>query len=110
MAEAECVVCDEVITQPLCAPCVTDEMEVWLQEVRPDLVDEMKTVASEMWISRGEMSCILCKDNMDVCTYCFTLHILNWLQDKPELVPRFLQYFNFDLHYQGYAKELLALV
>ncbi len=110
IAQAECSICEEAITQPICISCLEQEMEVWLRERRPELVDEMKAKADELWIPRGGAQCLKCKSDMDVCAYCFTKHMLEWLKKHPQLIPEFMMYFNFDLHYHGYAKELLELV
>lgn len=110
MPDAECTICNQVITQPICVACLQDEMASWMRETRPGLVNEMKDRASELWIPRGDTRCVLCDTPMDVCAYCFTNYVLDWLSDHPELVPEFMLYFNYDLHYHGYGKELLELV
>lgn len=110
MPDAECVVCRHVITHPICGACLGEEMQEWLQETEPALLGELRATAEEMLLPHGKVKCILCKTNMDICSYCFTNHILDWLFDYPELVPEFLQFFNFDLQFSGYAEELLELV
>jgi len=94
---SECILCDDVITNPVCMECLEKQTKSWLYEVRPKLVDEFKTVASEIPFATGNTICILCKHDMSVCPYCYTKHILTWLKAYPELVEEFKFFFNF--HY-----------
>jgi len=106
---SKCVECQEVITQPVCSQCLSVEMEDWLQEAKPELLDELKLVADESF-GMGDINCILCKERMNICTYCFTEHILEWLGKNPKLIPEFVTFFNYDLERTGYMKELIDLV
>jgi NAD-dependent dihydropyrimidine dehydrogenase PreA subunit len=90
--------------------CLTEEMEAWLADRRPDLVAELKAKADEMWMPIEKTTCILCNTPMDVCSYCFTEHILQWLEQYPRLVPEFAKLFNYDLNRKGYATELVEVV
>ncbi len=110
MAEAECVMCRQVITHPVCPACLEAEMIDWLRETKPALLEGLREKTDEVWSPHGDLNCVLCKGSMELCTYCYTLHMLAWLQDYPELVPEFVRYFNFDLNYNGYARDLLEVV
>ena len=43
----ECVLCIEAVTNPVCASCLEAQMSVWLNEVNPDLVIELKEKTKE---------------------------------------------------------------
>ena len=105
-----CVVCEDPVTNPICPGCLEKQIRTWLFEVKPSLVYDLKKWTSVLSdASLGSSRCIICNTKMDVCPYCFTEHILEWLieskQDK-ELLTQFLTYFNFDLKHKGY--ELIA--
>jgi len=86
--------CNEVVTNPVCMNCVEKEVEAWLSEVRPALVEELKAKTEEIEISFGDTNCILCNDKMCICTYCYTNHIFNWLKKYPELIIEFRMIFD----------------
>lgn len=96
----ECVLCNEVITNPVCMSCVETEMKVWLQERKPDLIEELKTKTFELALDLGETNCVLCKNNMSVCTFCYTQHIRSWLKEYPELLEEFKIFFSFNYFYK----------
>ncbi|MFC1648339.1 hypothetical protein ACFL1B_02660 [Nanoarchaeota archaeon] len=85
-------------------------MEDWILETKPELLEELQSRAEEMYWPTGDTNCVKCFGPMHICTYCFTRHMLAWIMQYPQLVPEFLQFFNFDLAYHGYAKHLMELV
>ncbi|NQU98393.1 hypothetical protein HQ533_02915 [Candidatus Woesearchaeota archaeon] len=94
---SECIVCNEAITNPVCMGCVEEEIKAWLCEVKPELVEELYTKTEEIDSGFGETSCILCHNWMSVCTYCYTIHIFDWLKIRaPELSKSFRTIFNFN--------------
>lgn len=90
----ECIDCNEFVTNPVCIDCVENEMEVWLLETRPNLVNGLHQKTDEINLNMGDSHCILCKETMSVCTFCYREHILQWVKNYPELVPQFKTYFN----------------
>ncbi|MBU1201001.1 MAG: hypothetical protein KJ583_07555 [Nanoarchaeota archaeon] len=92
----ECIVCREVITNPVCVECIEMEIQTWLYEVKPELVEELNRVTDEINFKFGDTSCILCKEDMSVCTYCYIHHILTWLEKHPYLIGEFKRLFNFN--------------
>ena len=92
----ECIVCREVITNPVCIECIEREIQMWLYEVRPELIEELNRKTDEINLKFGDTSCILCKDKMSVCVYCYINHIQTWLEDHPYLINEFKTLFNFN--------------
>jgi hypothetical protein len=104
----ECVLCEEYITNPLCPECVGEQIKTWLAETKPDLVSlldiETRKMSQHVF---DENHCISCKKDMDVCTYCYTEHILDWLEDKlpKENLSQFVKFFHYDFHKKGYFEK-----
>jgi ferredoxin len=101
----ECVLCRETVTNPVCPECLAEEMAAWLGESRPDLVDGLrlktKGMAQHLF---DDNKCVLCGKDLDVCSYCFTEHIFEWLLSLKEhaLLKEYMVYFNYDLGGKGY--------
>ena len=102
----ECVVCRETVTNPVCPSCLSAEIGAWLEETKPELLERFNEASKEMdLVLFNEETCILCKQGMDVCTYCYTEHIFNWLMREKsgkKLMREFLTYFNYDSGLRGY--------
>lgn len=99
---SECVMCEEIVTNPLCLDCVNKGIEQWLSE--NDLPSfELGLFGTE------QQGCIRCNKSIDVCLYCHTKQVYEWLKtqktDKNKLA-EFIEFFHFDLDKKGYvAKE-----
>ena len=110
----ECVLCMEAVTNPVCASCLEAQMSIWLKETRSELVSELREKTNEISFGLNIVdACILCNKDMNVCTYCYTEYIFNWLVDNnKDLAEKFMTYFNFDLEHRGYHKkaEKLGLI
>jgi hypothetical protein len=70
--EATCLICGEVISNPLCPGCLAEEMEDLLGREHPESQLVVRG-AKEDFATTGEelISCILCGKEMNVCPYCF---------------------------------------
>jgi hypothetical protein len=105
----ECVVCRETVTNPVCPRCLRAEVGAWLNETRPELLKDFEKISAEIsTVVFGNEHCILCKRGMDVCTYCYTEHIFNWLlttSPTREFMNEFLLLFNFDAGRRGYLQR-----
>lgn len=103
----KCVLCMEAVTNPVCSSCLETQMSVWLNEVNPELINGLREKTNEVSFGLNVVgACILCNKEMNVCTYCYTEHIFNWLiKTNKELAKRFMVYFNFDLEHSGYHKK-----
>ena len=93
----ECVVCDEAVTNPVCPECVEEEIVTWLHEFKPELINELRDVTDEILSPGGSTLCILCKNPMAVCTFCYTQHIKDWLTAYPVARERFHLFFNYGI-------------
>ena len=94
-----CVVCDEVVTQPLCASCLGRGIASWLQEkrpARPELLLQLEELTGEV-LAPGETTCIRCGNPMGLCSACYTAHIHAWMaRSLPDLAGEFLAIFSLD--------------
>ncbi len=92
-----CVVCDEVITQPLCPSCIKEEVATWLAERLPerdDLLPRLEELTDEVLLAGGATVCIKCGSRMSLCTRCYTNHLLEWFSKAlPELVEEYKFHF-----------------
>ncbi len=103
---AKCKECEQVITHPMCMACLTEQMEAWLRDRRPDLIPELRATADVLWSPTKETHCIQCNHKMNVCTYCFTRHILDWLRDYPRLIQEYATIFTYDLEVEQEQREI----
>lgn len=98
-AASSCVVCEEVITNPICPDCLAKNMRAWLAEVRPALASEVTGFAMP-----GETTCIFCGQGMSICAHCFSHDIYEQLAEKDAKTAReFMARFDFELR-----KEVMA--
>lgn len=101
----DCVLCKEPVTNPVCQDCLEEAVEQWLWEVAPEKVEGLHE-ETDIVRAHGGVSCIRCKREFSVCTYCYTKHVFNWLRSDAELQLEFLEFFNFDLYQlKPYAGE-----
>ncbi len=93
-----CTICDEGITNPICIECLGKEIEQWLVETKPVLINDLKEIMA-FYNSMGPISnCIICKRDMGVCRHCFTKEVFNLIQENnPKLEEDFLRQFNYEL-------------
>jgi len=72
-------------------------IEEWLQYMAPHLIQDLKTWTEAIrWT--GDTKCILCKEDMGVCSYCFHEHITHLFMDKEKnLVNQFKRIFSLQL-------------
>ena len=94
-----CVICDEVVTQPLCASCLERGIASWLQEKhpeRPELLLQLEELTEEV-LADGETTCIRCGNPMGLCSACYTQHIRDWMRRTlPNLAAEFMAIFSLD--------------
>jgi len=72
-------------------------MKYWLMERNPDMVDDVKR-ATEIFKSftHPASKCIICGENMNICSYCYIQEVLETLKEKDKrLIREFLQMYNF---------------
>ena len=104
----KCVLCEEVITNPLCPCCLNEEAQQWLKEQGQDaLANETHWISSGL-VQNGSTNCIKCKNPMAVCTYCTTQDMMHVVKHNKRLLEQYLVYFNFDLGHMGWEQEALV--
>jgi len=94
-----CVLCGEVITNPICVNCLEREMEHWLMDKKVKTMfmvrDSTKNFNS---YTHDVMKCIICGKNMNVCPHCYVKEISGMIKSK-RLMKEFLTQFNYDQDY-----------
>ncbi|MBR9700606.1 hypothetical protein GOV11_01950 [Candidatus Woesearchaeota archaeon] len=101
-----CVLCEEPITNPICPGCLREGVRQWLwEERREELVPAVEELTRGIFRNMGDIHCIKCNSLMSVCTYCYTEEVFRLIRHYPELVAQYLEFFNYDLGHQGWAKE-----
>ena len=108
-----CVICGDHITNPLSPQRLQLQMQVWLAQTSPQLIAPVVKRATELVtpLKHANDRCIITGKAMNVCAYCFTEHVYNWLVETnqpQELVSEYLTYFNFDGEKLGYWQDALA--
>jgi hypothetical protein len=104
----DCVLCYEPVTNPVCQDCLEQAIEQWLWEVAPEKVDGLRFETNVIRAPHG-VQCIRCNHAVGVCTYCYTKHIFNWLNNL-ELQSEFIEFFNFDMYtLKPYASDARTL-
>ncbi len=104
----ECVLCEQQITNPLSSGRLAEQMKTWLMETKPELIQVMEKKAEEVLDgTTGDSFCVVTGRKMNLCAYCFTKHIFDWLlSTKPsqDMVDQYLTYFSFDVSRKGYIQ------
>ncbi|HHE36856.1 MAG TPA: hypothetical protein ENL16_03525 [Candidatus Woesearchaeota archaeon] len=107
ISKANCEVCEEVITQPVCPACLEREMIEWLVQKEKDedkagLIDFIKkTTISLRGHGYAQTKCVICGKNMRVCAHCYCKEILDYInKEYPELEEEFITHFDFNIHFK----------
>ncbi|NQV91082.1 hypothetical protein HQ489_01270 [Candidatus Woesearchaeota archaeon] len=88
-----CVQCEQAITNPICASCLSEEMYILVHESRPDLAQHIVG-----FHYGGEVQCIKCHQGMSLCAHCFSKDIYEFIKEHdPTLAKEFVNRFDFDL-------------
>ena len=109
--DTSCMICGEVITNPICTECLAREIEDWLISKKPNLIPTIRLLA-EIAEPREESltTCIFCGKIIDTCMYCFTQEVLEFLQNIcPELVDSFLEHFSYEASYKQLPEDKPAM-
>lgn len=103
----ECLLCGDAITNPICFTCLEDEVEEWLSGRMPRLVPKLKKTgeAFRSYTHPGT-SCILCGNNMNVCTHCYCYEVNKLFDNYPRLREEFIEFFNFELKGRSHSVEM----
>ncbi|MFH1849611.1 MAG: hypothetical protein ABH879_05480 [archaeon] len=98
MCNDVCMVCEEAITNPICRHCLEKQGTQWAAEKVPGLVPQLQKagdVFSQM--EPGNMTCIICGGDIDVCAHCCCKEMLSVVEEDPELADEFMRLFDFEL-------------
>ncbi|HLC75083.1 MAG TPA: hypothetical protein VJH88_04485 [Candidatus Nanoarchaeia archaeon] len=98
--ENSCVVCEEVITNPICPDCLARQMRAWLSEVKPALAGTI-----DGGYVPGETNCLFCSKDMGICAHCYSRDVYEQLMLSDEKIAKeFMARFDFELR-----KEVVVL-
>jgi len=94
----ECLLCGDVITNPICYHCLETEIENWLYKRMPKQIPRLK-LTGKIFSSytHSGTRCILCGSNMNVCTHCYSYEVSKLFDNNPKLADEFVELFNFEL-------------
>ncbi|MBW2963352.1 hypothetical protein KY306_01085 [Candidatus Woesearchaeota archaeon] len=91
--ECGCVICNEVITNPICPDCLAERMQDWLMQTNPKLAKDIRGYRLD-----GKTKCLFCGKGMSICAHCFSMDIYEYLSDNSlELATEFAARFDFEL-------------
>jgi hypothetical protein len=109
--EAACLVCGDVITNPICPECLMQEIRDWLSGVEPEFVQYLKDFVNVLPNTGGQAThCVLCGQNIGVCSYCFAHDVLEYIiQERPDLADSFIENFFGVGSTPGIDADLLAM-
>jgi hypothetical protein len=88
--DKRCLICDEVISNPICPDCINKEVRDFLAEQEMELYEDQSEY--------GSTRCIICGKNMSVCPSCYTNELYGIIKNlHPSLEDDFKTFFNFEL-------------
>ena len=88
-----CIDCQEIISNPVCSTCLSQQMKVMISEINPKLADEIVSCDVE-----GETRCLSCGNKMGLCAHCYSKDVYEQLLEKDQAVAdEFLSRFDFEL-------------
>jgi len=112
-SENACVLCSEVIYNPICHECLAKQVKTWLSsypDVKKKITPKINSFVKEVEdLVIDSVVCIACKKKKAaLCPYCFCDRIFRILKKEkidPLIIGDFLSTFNFDFDHTGYIKE-----
>jgi hypothetical protein len=97
-----CISCFEPITNPICEWCYLKQIDRWLEHSG---VNNKKREAIQLKLREAltpeietNTNCVLCGDEVKVCSYCFLIRVTKTLKKiklSEELIQSFLADFNY---------------
>ena len=92
-ATNRCVDCEDIITQPICSCCLSNQMKVMVSELDPSLVSDIDSANIP-----GGTHCIRCSSEMGLCAHCYSKDVYYQIKSKnSEVAELFLARFDFGL-------------
>lgn len=88
-----CIVCDNIISNPLCNVCLAKRMALSVSEHDPVLAKLISGFRIE-----GSTKCISCGEKTGLCANCFSKDVYEFLSEKNSAAARsFISQFDYDL-------------
>jgi phosphoribosyl-dephospho-CoA transferase len=83
LPDKRCIICDSIITNPICVECVNNELRQWFNEnnlcsgtkIKLNLLEQDN---NEYYIEK----CLLCKNPLSICTHCYYHEIFEIIKEK----------------------------
>src|SRR3989338_8718590 len=90
---AQCVECEDIITNPVCPDCLTKQRRQMVGEYDLELAAQIDSIRID-----GATPCIGCGQKMGLCAHCFSKDVyLQIKETHPSIAKEFLARFDFDL-------------
>ena len=90
-----CVLCGEVITNPICIECLEKEMEYWLMDKNMEMLAKEVTDISKSY-THDVTDCIICRKNMNICAHCYAKEVSSLIRSR-KIKQEFMWQFNYEL-------------
>ncbi len=106
-----CAVCDGPIYNRICALCLTDRIEGWLENKKLSLVKDFRNQVRQVLDSvkkRNKMFCVFCRieTEISVCPICFTDKVASWLGNKDRALS---EEFSKAFYYTSPARQRMSV-
>ncbi len=108
-----CVVCDEPVYNTICALCLTDGVESWLDRKKLSMTRDFRRQVRTFLDSlkrKSTMKCAVCRtETVSTCHMCYLENIGGWLASKDKgLAVDFVKNFNANFTEKAFGRELYA--
>jgi len=85
-----CTECNEQITNPICPKCIASSVEAWLVKNNDNFVGIIKSRLGIFDSTKddinSELRCIKCNGPIDICMYCSSNEIYDWIKESKDLI------------------------
>jgi len=80
--EAACLVCGDVISNPICPGCLAEELEDLLGREHPEAQLVVREARKTIGTSGSELTtCVICGRDMNICPVCFMEEMRGMMAD-----------------------------
>ncbi len=79
-----CNICKEVVTNPICPGCIAKSIKAWLIQNNPELAESINSRLDifELCDDEEAVNCIKCGNQVNICMYCSTQEIYDWIKEN----------------------------
>lgn len=99
--DTKCLICEDVITNPICPDCLGNEFKAWLGDHRRTV---LLKIQKDLYSFKEQMgpegtTCVICKEPMAICPHCLAKSAQRIIdgEDEVELSTQFMTHFNWNL-------------